>query len=814
MREEHWSQVEELFAGALQRHPDQRRSWLLARARGTPQLIPEVERLLSADDLAEGSGGDPIARLICREAREAAGPNGSAGSRLGPWVLEEVLGEGGMSTVYRARRGDRLYEQGAAVKIIRRGLCSGRMLERFHRERQILARLEHPHIARLLDGGSTPEGLPYLVMELVDGEPVDRYCDRRQLGLDQRLELFGAVCEAVAMAHRSLVVHRDLKPANILVTPDGVVKLLDFGIAKDLHSEAIAERSAPTERLLTPDFASPEQLAGDPLTTATDIYSLGVLLHLLLCGVLPIPAGARNAAGLSLPAVPPSRRLVRSRTRPCAPEPSPSVVEVARNRSLSPERLVRALKGDLDTIVLKALQMEPRERYPGAGELAEDIQRFRRGRPIQARPPTLRYLVGRFVRRHRLGVALGALAAATVLLLLVALVDQQATVVGQRDLARWHAERSERVLAFMERMFAVDPRDGAPVLEIPLVALLEQAAKKARAELAGDPLDQAAVLESVGRSFRHLGSFTSARQVLEDALDLRRSVGPEDEASSQTLNQLAIATAESGDLERAGRYFEELLELRRRLHGQVSEAVAVGLNNLALLRHEMGDLRTARRLYLESLKIHETVFGREDPEASETLANLALLLLDLGDPRAALAAAEQAKALELSRSEVRWEEVAKAQLVASRILGRDGQADAAADLAEGASAMLRRCFGEEHPEVARAFQVQGELAGIRGDLGSSVEIHRRALEMRRRFLPAGHPEIGTSLRLLGEARLAAGDSKEARILLEEATAILSAALPPNHSEVLAARTSLAGLAASGAGEASAVDVPASNQARE
>ncbi len=386
-----WQRLEALFYEALDLEPSLREAFLDRSCAGDADLRREVEKLLRASGETVGFLHQPV-REAAREMVSESGD--AAGLRMGAYRLIRTLGEGGMGRVYLAARADDQYQQNVAIKVMRSSVGrSPGMLVRFRAERQILANLNHPNIARLLDGGITPDGLPYLVIEYVDGSPLDDYCGRAHLSIDARLRLFRTICSAVEYAHGNLVVHRDIKPANILVTSDGSPKLLDFGIAKllDPASDPGAGTSPTqsTERLMTPEYASPEQISGQAVTTATDVYSLGTVLYELLTGRSPF-------------------RLTKS-------SPLETVRAICEDEPKRPSSVVEAhpaearkLKGDLDNIVLKAMRKEPARRYASVAQFSEDVRRFLDGYPVGARAGSWRYRSGKFVRRHKAGVAAAA----------------------------------------------------------------------------------------------------------------------------------------------------------------------------------------------------------------------------------------------------------------------------------------------------------------------------------------------------------------------------------------------------------------------
>ncbi|MCG8457877.1 MAG: serine/threonine protein kinase, partial [Holophagales bacterium] len=417
-----WRRLEELFEQARERGPDARQALLDKSCAGDPDLRSELEAMLAADEGAE----DHLDQLIGKAALGVTESSEAESRRIGPYRVLREIGRGGMGTVYLAERDDEHYRQRVAVKVLRRGPESQEMRLHLRRERQILAGLDHPHIAKLLDGGDTADGRPYIVMDFVEGEPLDVYCENRRLTVSERLELFLDVCSAVRFAHARLVIHRDLKPSNLLVTADGTVKLLDFGIAKLLETGAGEEALAlPTElatptatgwMLLTPEYASPEQVAGLPLTVASDVYALGVLLYELLTGLRPYDVDRQSSLEVE--------RVVRE-ARPERPSTRVRQAAAAGEEARGPQRaegsvekLRRRLVGDLDNIVLEALRKEPQRRYASVEQLAEDLRRHLRGLPVRARPDTLGYRLGKFVRRNRRGVGASLVA----LLVVVGLV--------------------------------------------------------------------------------------------------------------------------------------------------------------------------------------------------------------------------------------------------------------------------------------------------------------------------------------------------------------------------------------------------------
>jgi serine/threonine protein kinase/tetratricopeptide (TPR) repeat protein len=449
MAPERWQQVKELYDAALAREPGSRAAFLAEACAGDPDLQREIESLLQSNE--------EVGSFLSATALKASSSSGESfvGRRIGSYKLVGEIGHGGMGTVYLADRADEIFRKRVAIKLIKRGMDTESILRRFENERRILAGLDHPNIARLLDGGTTEDGLPYFVMEYIEGQPLYQYCDANQLPINERLKLFRAICSAVQYAHQNLVVHRDLKPKNILVTAERIPKLLDFGIAKFLKPELSShtiEPTAPAARLMTPEYASPEQVRGEPITPASDIYSLGVLLYGLLTGHRPyvLKTGFPDEVSRVIcEEEPEAPSAVIARIEPAADSEDKTTLltpeSVSKVRDASPEQLRRRLRGDLDNIVLKAMHKAPQGRYPSVGQLSEDIGRHLEGLPVSARKKALSYRLGKIVRKQKTStVAAG--------LILLALVAATATVWqarGRSSKASDHAVQSLVVLPFV-----------------------------------------------------------------------------------------------------------------------------------------------------------------------------------------------------------------------------------------------------------------------------------------------------------------------------------------------------------------------------
>ncbi len=572
-----------------------------------PALAARLARLLKADGETTDFLAQPVAELLGTGEERAAEPCLPAGTRIGPWRLLGLLGRGGMGEVYLAERDEGTFIQRAALKLIKQGMDSRAIVRRFVHERQILSRLEHPGIARLLDGGSAADGRPFFVLELVEGVPIDEHCRSRGLGLEERLRLLQSVCAAVDSAHHRLVVHRDLKPANILVTADGTVKLLDFGISKLLSGEEDEETAHLTQlgaRVLTPAYAAPEQILGEPVTTATDVYALGVLLFELITGALP---HARENRSLS--------SLASGVSRETAERPS-GVLKRAD------ARLSRRVAGDLDLIVLTAMHRDPARRYASAAALADDLGRFLASRPIRARPDSRGYRLRKLVVRHRLPVAVAAVGLAALLAGLGMALWQAhvARLAAQR--ADHEARRTERVKSFVLSVFRQsDPSQSESATAVSARELVERGVQRIDMELAGDPSMQADVLTEVVHIEDDLGLLDPALGHARRALALREAVLPRRDvriAESRVL--LGEMQTRHGDFDVARQTLEKALAETLADRGADSLETAQARRALAKALRRPADRARAVDLLRQALATIRQRLGDGNIEVAETIS--------------------------------------------------------------------------------------------------------------------------------------------------------------------------------------------------
>jgi len=836
MEAERWREVDRLFAAALDWPPEERAASLEKACQGDPDLRAEVERLLSVDERLGNFLEQPaISPLTVAGESDDHGP-------LGPYRLLRRLGSGGSGTVYLARRDDEQYKRLVAIKILRSGLEGTEIYHRFLAERQILARLEHPNIARLYDGGGTPDGRPYLVMELVEGLPVDAYCDRHRLTVERRLELFRRICGAVQYAHQNLLVHRDIKPLNILVTEEGEPKLLDFGIAKQLG--ATAEQSGAETRtglrMMTPSFASPEQVRGEAVTTASDVYSLGVLLYELLVGRSPyrLTTGLPHEIETAICGQEPERPS-QALARAPGVEPEVPAGEVAAARDIRVPALVRRLAGDLDNIVLKALRKEAPRRYASAAALSQDVENHLLNLPVAARPDTLVYRTRMFVRRHRAAVLAAAAVVALVVGFLVSLVLQGRQLARERDKANYAltflVDTFQQADPFHTRGERLTARD-----------ILDRGAGRVSRELAGQPDVQAALMDAIGRVDLSLGRLDQAAPLLEGALAARRkALGPASLEVAQSLDHVAAVRFQRSDFKGSEQLLRQSLALKRGLPGDHAVEVARTLNQLGDTLAKTGAPKAAEPLHREALAAARRAEGREGPTVAASLIALASRLNEQADYPAAEAMLQQGLAMESrllgdQNADVINHRQALTGLLINQGKFKEGEAEVrhmieverkivgeGPDLAELYNNLAVTLTGEgRFPEAEALYRrslaifrtAYGDsdyrVAETLGNLGGSLEgekkfeeavaAHQQALEIRQRLYGSKGPEVGHSLLHLAKAQRALGRPGEAATLAQQAVANLEAAFGPQHPYAAYAHMAL-GLALRDQGQAAAAE---------
>ncbi len=819
----------DLFAAALEMPDEKRQALLTAECAGNAPLRGEVESLLAAH---AASGGFLLGLDSGRAAAliEYADETASQGDRgVGPYRLLRELGRGGMGVVYLAERAEGGFEQRVALKLVKRGMDSEAILRRFLAERQILAGLSHPHIARLLDGGLTEEGQPFFAMEYVEGEPLLEYCAARGLDIEERLALFEQACRAVEYAHGRLVVHRDLKPSNLLVTAEREVKLLDFGVAKLLAPGGDGQATALTEaglRPMTPAYAAPEQVRAEPVTTATDVYALGVLLYELLCGRRPYGNEATSdealAAAICTVEPEPPSRAVTGPGASSAAQQIRSTEAAAAGASVPGRRLAQRLAGDLDTIVLTALKKEPERRYASVAALHEDLRRHRSGLPILARPDTGGYRAGTFVRRHRWGVAAAAALVAALLAGIAGTAWQARVAARERDQARRQAAKAAQVAGFLSGIFELSDPERSKGEALTARDLLERGAAEIESELAEQPELQAEMMMLIGEVYLQLGLYAEARPLFEKAHATRRAVlGEESSATAESLRKSGLALHQAGDfaaarrrLEAARDAFERLGDnlglaaassdlgnvLRatgdlagsralhersvalKELHDPESASLAKSLNNLGLVLQRQGELEEAERVYRRALGLQERTSGADSIVVAGALDNLASAVREAGRPAEALPIASRGLAI-LERILGEHRRVATALNTLGGVAADGGDYALARSYYERAIAIYEKVLGPEHPETAFPIHNLGHCYLETGEPERALPLYERALAIRLESLGSEHIDVAGSLRALAGARAAMGELEAALELYARSLATYRKSVPPDHPRI-------------------------------
>jgi eukaryotic-like serine/threonine-protein kinase len=799
-----WERLERLLADALSRPTEERAAFLANACGGDLALEREIVAMIEAHDRTEG----PFDRLAA-DLGSAATPDRAftdlIGRGVGPYIVVSEIGRGGMGVVYLARRADGQYDRDVALKVIQSRMSDSRERERFLAERQILARLSHPGIARLFDGGVTEAGLPYFTMEHVDGKPIDRYCDDRRIDVRERLRLFVQVCDAVAAAHRSLVVHRDLKPTNILVSTDGTVKLLDFGIAKPLDATSRTDVTRVGRELFTPDYASPEQVRGAspgaaaPMTTASDVYSLGTVLYELLTGLKPHQFTSRSPVDVErticdIDAPWPSRALMAFRSSAERAEGE----RIAARRSSRLDQLAHTLAGDLDAIVMKALHKDPSRRYASVDLLQQDLLNYLQAMPVTARPDDWAYRTRKFASRHRATVVAASLVFVSLAGGLVATMiqarnarEQRAIAAIERDRARAEAARTARVSALLMDLFRLADPAHTMGESISAREILDRGTKRIETELAGDPETQAALLDAVGQVYRNLALFPQAEAALVRSVTLRRAVhGSDSPEVADSLHNLALLSFQRNDYRAAEARFREALTLRRR-HAAAPGKIADTLQALGTSLGDAGNDREAEPLLREALQLSRQS-APDSPELMEALNALARVLHRRGDFEQAellfREAVEQGRRVPQTVTPARVSSVLQLALIVDRF---DRNPRAAEPLYREALGLARTLYPDDHPDVATCL---GEMTRCIRDLGRLAEaetVGRDALAMWRRLYGDTHREVMISTQTLAGILASRGKDAEAERLFREALAMGESLFGPTHMLVLGAMRSLA-----------------------
>lgn len=787
-----WLKFKEIFQDALDLPTEARLDFVRSKTDGDKELFNKVKNLLASYDEADDFIETPkvsISDFVSKTPKVSL-----IGQKIGAYRIESEIGRGGMGAVYLATRADKEFEKRVAVKLIKRGLDTDEIIRRFRNERQILAGLEHPNITRLIDGGATEDGLPYLVMDYVEGEPLTKYCEKHELSIEECLNLFLKICSAVRYAHQNLIIHRDLKPSNVLVTNDGTPKLLDFGIAKLIDEADEETQNHTVTRVMTPEYASPEQIQGKQITTASDVYSLGVILYELLTGERPYKVKSKSAEEISKiitdsEPLKPSDAATR-RQRDAAKEE-----KMSQNISASPRLRVTAseLRGDLDNIVLMAMRKERERRYSSVEQFAEDIKRYLNGLPVIAQEDTFSYRASKFIARNKAGVAAGIGIAASLIAGIIATSrqsriarrerdfasEQSRLAEKERDTARREARKAEKVNRFLQKMLASpDPRVVGK--DVKVLEVLEIATAQIEANFANQPEIAADLHATIGRTFLSLGLFDKAEPHLENALEMRLKIfGRGHHETAMSLNHLGEFLQAKGDLADAEPFYREALETLENPDGENDLDIAAVLNNYGYLLTLTGENHRAAEMFRREIEIRRRLSGESHPDLGRALTRLGSVLTVLKD----LKAAEQMhrQAIEIFRREYGDEHPDTALSLSHLVLViYKEKPQEAEELGLESLRITLKLFGEVHPETAWIYYTLSYIAVEHNDNEKAIFWANKVLTLRETSFPKEHLAVSSSLMVLGMSFLAQEKVEEAKTALQECLELRQKTLSENH----------------------------------
>lgn len=799
-----WQVVQELFHRVAEAEPS-RRTALLEALCDDPAIRAEVHSLLHHD----AASGSLLDRPIAEAAALLTEPLSHEGRMAGPYRIERLLGEGGMGVVYLATRPD--LGTSVALKMLRDAWVSPARRERFAHEQRTHAQLVHPSIARVYDAATLPDGTPFFAMELVEGEPLTGYCQARRCSLGERLRLLLEVCDAVRFAHQRAVIHRDLKPSNILVTTEGAIRLLDFGIARSLQEVGAEEgRTGTGMRFFSPAYAAPEQVRGESVGVFTDVYALGVLLYELVTGWHPFVAPAQRPRELEDAVLrgTPAKPSVRARTR--SPAAAPDV-----------RRLSRSGWDDLDVLCLTAMHPDPELRYPSVEAFMRDIEHFLGGEVLEARPPSVIYRTKKFLRRNAAAAATVA-AGATLVVGLTAFYAIRLAQAGER--ARSEAESARQISDYLVELFeSGDPYEG-PEGADGVEALLQRGRARAE-ELSDRPEMHARMLNVLGRVEMARSRYEPAEALLEQALAIRRAVAPastdlaetltnlgtlhhynadheralaafgealeiytrelsaSDPTLADALDNLGVAYGTVGDYAAADGYYRRALAIRRQRAADAPDDLGYSLNNVAVNLYNLGRLEEARAFYLEAVEVERGFYGEDHPAVATTMANLARLHQDLGEFTEAEPLLIESLRIRRSTLGDRHYETALGMSQLGGLYQAMDAPERARPHLEEALGLRERILGPDHPGVGTTRNSLGLVLLQLGDPEGAETAFRRVIDVYSRALGAEHRFTGVALANLGSALHARGRLDEAELAYRQGLAILAAAHPAGHPEL-------------------------------
>ena len=712
LNQEKLNKVKDLFDKARSLGQNDRVSFFENLQTVDTEIKNEVISLMASFEKARDFLEEP---LTVAEIDESSFIDPYIGKQVGNYIIDGEAGVGGMGIVYSGKRNDKEFEQKVAIKILKHGITSEYMLKRFQIERQTLANLQHPNIAGIIDGGRTTDGLPYLVMEYIDGIPITEFCKEKKLTISQELDLFRKVCDAVQYAHQNLVIHRDLKPGNILVSKDGTVKLLDFGIAKLINEDLVDFSDGLTKTgiwNLTPEYASPEQIKGENITTASDIYSLGVLLYQILTGYQPY-----KIPGNSLTAI---NRVI---TEEIIVKPSDKLkqfLKTADDHKTIPDRNSRLVKGDLDNIVLKAMHKDPLRRYVSVQQLSEDIRRHLTGLTVIAQKDTAGYRLNKFIKRHKVGFFASIGFLAFLIGSLIAIIWQANIAKKERDNAKLEAKKVESVNRFLQEMLSsADPTEAGR--DIKVYDILHKSSLNIPRSFENQPEIEAEIQKTIGETFTNLGEYDEAKPHLERSLNLNQSTyGYSSIQAGESYHALALYYHWIGDLKIADSLYKKALMIFRNDNNTSKRTLAGAINDYAILKYDIAEYTESKKLHQESLDIYLKYVGEKDKDVASAYNNLAILMQELH---------------ELDKAELYFNKALKINI---------------------------ELLGENRPEVSANYNNLGFIYIDKNQFDKAEEYFKKSLDLKSRYFGKNHSIVGFAYSNLSAIQERVGKISEAK----------------------------------------------------
>ncbi|MFZ1292016.1 MAG: serine/threonine-protein kinase [Melioribacteraceae bacterium] len=715
------------------------------------------------------------------------------GKHIGPYLIESEIGFGGMGIVFVGRRDDKEFDQKVAIKILKQGLSTKYLVKRFENERQILANLQHPNIAKLFDGGKTSDGLPYLIMEFIQGLLITEYCAKNNLDIKQILELFRIVCSAVHYAHQNLIIHRDLKPANILINEQGMPKLLDFGIAKLLDESVEIENIKLTQTKmwhLTPDYASPEQIKGENITTGSDVYSLGVLLYELISGNQPYKFF--NVSPLSINKTIDETNIIKPSeiVKQSINSKDEKKLNDKSEKQINAIKKSKMLKGDLDNIILKAMHKDPTQRYSSVQGLINDIERYLKGLPVNARKDTHFYRFSKFVNRHKIGAALFILFNILIFISIAAIIYQANIAAKERDNAKLEAQKSESVNDFLQEMlFSADPTEAGK--DVKVYDILQKASKDVETGFKDQPGIEAAVRKTLGKTLTNLGEFEKAKPHLEKSLQLNEKIyGIESYQTGESLHELALYYHWIGDMKLADSLYKKSVNILRKNSETPPRALSSSINDYGILMQEQGNMNESLELLKEAYQIVEKNFGEKDRDIASIANNMALTLGDLKKNELAEKYYRQSLKIYLDLYGSNRPEISTIYNNLAYIYIDNEDYEKAHENFSKSLELKKNTWGENHSMVGLAYLNLGALEYTMNRFESAKENLIYSMNNFKISLNVNHIWVGLSYYWFAKYLIEDSKPAEAEKYIRKSLKIYEKNYPKNHINIISAKAEL------------------------